>query len=587
MAEKLQIIIDAKDNASGVVRGVGGTIKTEFSLASVHSKGLSGAVRGYIQEQGGFANAVQANAQQIRSAGMVMAGVGGIALYGAKQMVSAAGQMERYSAQYKVLTGSAEAAEKRLKQVSDFAAKTPFDLPGVIEADKLVQAFNLDLGGLEPTLEAFGDTAAAMGVPMDQVIRGMAKLKAGMFDMAEMAPMGITREELSKLGVQFSATGQVLNKDELFPAAIRLLSKFKGTMSGMSETTEGKLSNLSDSFFQLKASAGESLLPALKLGVEGMTKFIDIAKVVVDTPIGKAFVIAGVGAGVLTTALGLLGVMLPSIIRGYVILTGAQMKNAVAARASAAANMQAASAIGTAGAAAATAAPALAAGGAAAGGAAAVAGGAAAGGAAAKWGVRGALRGAARFIPYAIAAEVGYEGSKYYFGKQQAEAEQQVADIESGATETPEQKALIAANMARWEKAREQQGLATAPAAGFPEATPALAGIPTEQMISDQMLAPELAGMLAPEIAAPRSLAGITALGGGAFALPSARSGGAGRSLPVTINAEGVTVSEEPLPGGGRKLLFEVTIPRDDLPQGILTDNTDAYLEDYGYQGVG
>lgn len=182
--------------------------------------------------------------------------------------------MERFGAQFEVLTGSAGKAKDRLAKLVEFAKVTPFDLPGVINADRMLQAFNMDLGGTEKTLRMFGDTAAAMGVPMEQVISNFAKLRAGLFDTRELAAIGITREALKALGIQFTKTGEVINRDDLMPAAMKLIQRFAGTMEKTSKTTEGKLVNLEDAFFQLKASIGQTLTPALKPAVDVLTKMI-------------------------------------------------------------------------------------------------------------------------------------------------------------------------------------------------------------------------------------------------------------------------------------------------------------------------
>ncbi len=54
MAENLRIVIDARDNASAVIRGVAGTTKAEFA---------------------GMSATIKAHAGEIRAAGMAMTGL--------------------------------------------------------------------------------------------------------------------------------------------------------------------------------------------------------------------------------------------------------------------------------------------------------------------------------------------------------------------------------------------------------------------------------------------------------------------------------------------------------------------------------
>lgn len=216
------------------------------------------------------ASAMAAGLQALAATGMTAA-FGSLA----KGMTTASAQMERYNAQFKVLMGSASAARAEMSTLVSVAAKTPFDLPGIIEADRMLKAFNLDLGGTEKTLVTFGDAAAAMGVPLQQMIAGAARFKAGVFSIDEAARLGVTREKLAEFGIQFSKTGELLNREDLFPAFIKLIGRFSGTMAEVSKTTEGRLSNLGDAVFQLKSKIGDTMTPAFKVGIESATKLVE------------------------------------------------------------------------------------------------------------------------------------------------------------------------------------------------------------------------------------------------------------------------------------------------------------------------
>jgi hypothetical protein len=167
-----------------------------------------------------------------------------------------------------------------------------------------------------------------MGVPMEQAIRVMAKLKAGMFEMQETAPLGITREKLMALGIQFTKTGEVINRQDLWPAAIKLMEKFSGTMEKVSRTTGGKLTNLSDSFFQFQAAVGATVTPALKPMLDALTGILG-AVGNLDPALLRLFgttIVLGAGAAKLAAAL-----------QGWIML---QRLNVVATNTSVAATMR-------------------------------------------------------------------------------------------------------------------------------------------------------------------------------------------------------------------------------------------------------
>ncbi len=224
---------------------------------------------------------------------LAAAGVGMALSNQLRTFIQSAAQMEQFQAQFEVLLGSTAKARSEIELLYDFAAKTPFDLPGVIEADRLIKALGVDVGGTERTLRLFGDAASAMGRPMDQVVRVMAKLKAGMFDMAEMAPLGITRDKLKELGVEFTRTGEVINRQDLWPAAIALMEQFAGTMEKVSATTGGKLTNLEDSIGRFNAAVGKTVNEGLRPMLDVVTSIVDVLGKLDPALLG----VIGVGTG--------------------------------------------------------------------------------------------------------------------------------------------------------------------------------------------------------------------------------------------------------------------------------------------------
>jgi len=685
MAEKLQIVIDAKDQASPVLKGVAGTAKTSFAS---------------------MAGPIKAHAGEIRAAGMATTAFGVATLAVAKGNIDAYRTQEVSHAKLSAaIKGTAQSIDQsRLEKLAaDLQKVTTFGDEATIEMMALLTTFNLTQDQIESLAPRIQNISAIMGTDMQSAAIAVGKA-ISTANWGALTRFGIIIDEDTQKSGDFVEIMKAIDRNT-GPAAEELA---KGA---------GAAEQLANQFGDLREVAGEALIPVLKAGVAVLKPMVGIMQTMVETPLGKAFVIAATGAGLLMVPLGAMLMALPTAVRAWELLTGAQLRNAAAANTVAAANTRAGAAAVAGGA------------GAAAGGAASVAGGAAVG-AGAGLGA-GAIVG--RLGIYGAAAMVAAGGAQYYFSKKQAAAEQQISDIESGATETPEQKALLGANMARWQKARgqyEQQSAAgIIPGAAEPtsagiipgaEAMPSLAAIPTEQMISDELTAaaqdpllstaaqdmatgvaretvaafaeamPEAVSSIAEQFAqgvAPdilkaqmkqmlasgaldvaqmdsreqlvfgwlppkeqaeartrqyprKGAGGITDLGDGRFSLPASapsasiarmrdlrseqdaeweqrqaeqtsldawyeRSGRRDvvrktgkaiptsiedqaaermRSLPVAINAEGVDVSES-YTDRGREVLIRVLIP--ETAPGILTDATDAYLEDFAYQGVG
>ena len=126
-----------------------------------------------------FDKAVQRGARALRSLGSVARSVaGGIrktfsnafniqgVVAGAAPIVAlgssikAAFDFETIETQFKVLLGSTEAAKKRMKELSEFSANTPFKLDGIAAASRQLHAFSEGALGDVKSLKLVGDAAA-------------------------------------------------------------------------------------------------------------------------------------------------------------------------------------------------------------------------------------------------------------------------------------------------------------------------------------------------------------------------------------------------------------------------------------------
>lgn len=147
----VQVILDAKDNASHVIHGVGDNAQKAGSNASeAFTKGGLAA--------GGFLAA-------ITGLGVAMANV--------------AGDFEQNRISFEVMLGSAEAGRKALTDLSNFAVKTPFELPQLLTASKSLLAYGVEAENLIPTLKNMGDIASGVGMDkLPNLILAFGQVKA-------------------------------------------------------------------------------------------------------------------------------------------------------------------------------------------------------------------------------------------------------------------------------------------------------------------------------------------------------------------------------------------------------------------------
>ena len=199
----------------------------------------------------------------ILSAGLV--GLGAVAGV-AKTALSSFSKIEDLQTSFVTLLGSVTAAKARMAELSKFAAETPFELPEVAQASKILQ--NLTGGALATGagLRMVGDVAASANAPFQEVAVTLGRLYQGFRDGTPAGEAAMRMTELTGINLR-----QVTSWDQVTKA----LSKYNGEMSRRSETTSGKESTLSDSFHMLLAAMGKPIAPAYKDFLSGASKALE------------------------------------------------------------------------------------------------------------------------------------------------------------------------------------------------------------------------------------------------------------------------------------------------------------------------
>jgi len=97
-----------------------------------------------------------------------------------RSVVDTLSTFERYEAVLKNALGSESAAQQSLREITDFASKTPFQI------DELTDSFvKLVNRGFQPTREemtAIGDLAASQGKQFDQLVEAILDAETGEFE---------------------------------------------------------------------------------------------------------------------------------------------------------------------------------------------------------------------------------------------------------------------------------------------------------------------------------------------------------------------------------------------------------------------
>lgn len=205
-----------------------------------------------------------------------------------KAAVDAAAQIETYQATLETMLGSTDAARDRMEEYRDVAKFTPFEMSEVVEAGNQLQAIGRYS---RKNLEMLGDLAAATGKPMEQVMNAYAKLATGQKGEASrmFQDLLISRNDwIEATGKGVSKSGELLASTEEMMAALPKIMQSKGffgMMAKQAETTGGKLSNLEDAVFSLRAAIGERMTPTVKNAVTGLAKLAGKMEDIVRIPL--------------------------------------------------------------------------------------------------------------------------------------------------------------------------------------------------------------------------------------------------------------------------------------------------------------
>lgn len=270
----------------------------------------------------------------------VIAGVG-VAL-GALGVASvkAAGQMEQTRIAFTTLLKEGEKAKSFLSELEKFAASTPFELPGVLDASKRLLAFGFSAEQVIPILTAVGDSAAALGIGEEGIQRltlaigqMQAKGKVSAEEMLQLAEAGVSAWEMlaNKIGTDIptamdkASKGQISAAEGIQAVISGMNSKFGGMMEQQSQTINGIMSNIQDSVTQSMVVIGDKIIeafdikPKLKGAQDALGEFtekvksIGLADAIREIPSGFAgsmAVIAGAALGVAIPAIvALVGTM--------------------------------------------------------------------------------------------------------------------------------------------------------------------------------------------------------------------------------------------------------------------------------------
>lgn len=216
-------------------------------------------------------------------------------------------QMENYQLAFENLLGSAEAANAALEAIKADAASTPFDVAGLVSANRLLISTGQSAEEARQVITALGNAVSASGGGNAELERMAANLqqianvgKASAIDVRQFAYAGIdiyglladytgmAKDEVQGLTVSYDLLVDALK------AASAEGGRYAGAMEAYSQTLQGRMDTLADNATQLAGAITETLFDAQKDFVEAASGWVDTLAETLEAEGPGAMMAAGV-----------------------------------------------------------------------------------------------------------------------------------------------------------------------------------------------------------------------------------------------------------------------------------------------------
>lgn len=284
MAKEVQIVVSAKDLASGVFVKVGSSAGTTIN----NVEKLGGAIGRVADRMTSFGSL----SSMTITAPLALAG---------KSALTAAADFEQAEVALTTMTGSAKIAQKYLNELGGFARKTPFRFSELLQETRKIQAYGFAIKDTIPLLTILGDATSALGLStegLDRLVVALGQIKAkGTLqtqEMRQIAETGINAwEYLAKVLNTDVAGAMKMVEDRMVDSKTALSAilegmandpRFKDMMKKQADTIAGLWSNLMDTLYIGAQKNGKTLAEAFDIKdrlkeaikwLEGFTVWID------------------------------------------------------------------------------------------------------------------------------------------------------------------------------------------------------------------------------------------------------------------------------------------------------------------------
>lgn len=206
-----------------------------------------------------------------------------------KFVFTQAAEIQSQTRSLEVLTGSVQKATQIVKQLQDLGAVTPFTSSELINSAKRLQAFGVETSKVVDTTRRLADVSGATGAELQGLVTAYGQVQAKgrlqgeellQFQERGVALQKILKDEYKLSGEEFQ---DALEKGRISAQAVEAAiikltdagGKYANGAIAQSDTLNGKLSTLQDSFQRLAQNIGTFFEPVFKFLIDGVNALIE------------------------------------------------------------------------------------------------------------------------------------------------------------------------------------------------------------------------------------------------------------------------------------------------------------------------
>lgn len=150
-----------------------------FATLTLDSGGFDKGLSDAQKRVKAFSENIKAGVQTAMKIGAAVAAAGAaVGGYVLKTGIGYNQQMDDYTANMQTLLGGVDKAEAKIKELSDMAAKTPFELPTLVDATQTLLAFGVKADDSTGILKSLGDISLGNASKLETLTRAYGKMSS-------------------------------------------------------------------------------------------------------------------------------------------------------------------------------------------------------------------------------------------------------------------------------------------------------------------------------------------------------------------------------------------------------------------------